>query len=38
MIINAGIRRVVFNEEYPLNETAVRMLREAGVELVNVRT
>lgn len=34
MIINAGIRRVVFNEQYPLNETATMMLREAGVEIV----
>jgi dCMP deaminase len=38
MIINAGIRRVVYNDEYPLNDTAMRMLREAGVDLVNVKT
>lgn len=38
MIINAGIRRVVYNDAYPLNDTATRMLREAGVDLVNVRT
>jgi dCMP deaminase len=37
MIINAGIRRVVYNDAYPLNDTAVRMLREAGVDLVNVK-
>ena len=32
MIINAGIKRVVYNAEYPLGETALNMLREAGVE------
>ncbi|MBM4193163.1 MAG: hypothetical protein FJ202_02115 [Gemmatimonadetes bacterium] len=37
MIINAGIRRVVFNEAYPLNDTATAMLRQAGVELVRLR-
>jgi dCMP deaminase len=37
MIINAGIRRVVYNESYPLNDTATRMLKEAGVELVNLK-
>ena len=37
MIINAGIRRVVYNEAYPLNDTAMRMLKEAGVEMVNLK-
>ena len=37
MIINAGIRRVVFNEAYPLNDTATRMLKEAGVDLVRLK-
>ena len=37
MIINAGIRRVVFNEAYPLNDPATRMLKEAGVELVKLK-
>ncbi len=37
MIINAGIRRVVYNEAYPLNDTAVRMLKEAGVDLVKLK-
>ncbi|MCC6773772.1 MAG: AAA family ATPase [Gemmatimonadaceae bacterium] len=36
MIINAGIRRVVYNEAYPLNDTATGMLREAGVDLVRL--
>lgn len=36
MIINAGIRRVVYNEAYPLNDTATAMLREAGVDLVKL--
>jgi dCMP deaminase len=37
MIINAGIRRVVYNEAYPLNDTATAMLHEAGVELVRLK-
>ena len=37
MIINAGIKRVVYNEEYPLNETAGRILKEAKIELVQHR-
>ena len=32
MIINAGIREVVYNMEYPLNDTAFALLREAGVD------
>ncbi len=31
MIINAGIREVVYNVEYPLNEMSFQLLREAGV-------
>ena len=31
MIINAGIRKVVYNESYPLNDTATAMLAQAGV-------
>lgn len=31
MIINAGIREVVYNEAYPLNEAAGKLLEEAGV-------
>jgi dCMP deaminase len=31
MIINAGIREVVYSEEYPLNDSALRLLAEAGV-------
>jgi dCMP deaminase len=37
MIINAGIRRVVYNEAYPLNDTATRMLKDAGVDLVKLK-
>jgi dCMP deaminase len=37
MIINAGIRRVVYNEAYPLNDTATAMLKEAGVDLVRLK-
>ncbi|MDD5317706.1 MAG: cytidine/deoxycytidylate deaminase family protein [Candidatus ainarchaeum sp.] len=31
MIINAGIREVVYNAEYPLAESALRLLKEAGI-------
>ncbi len=37
MIINAGIKRVVYNEAYPLHETALKMLKEAGVELAELK-
>ncbi len=37
MIINAGIRRVVYNDAYPLNDTATRMLAEAKVDLVKLK-
>ncbi len=37
MIINAGIRKVVYNDAYPLNDTATRMLKEAGVDLVKLK-
>ena len=33
MIINAGIKEVVFNADYPLAETAHRLMDEAGVSL-----
>jgi dCMP deaminase len=33
MIINAGIAEVVYNADYPLNETALAILQEAGVKL-----
>lgn len=33
MIINSGIVEVVYNEEYPLNEKALSLLRECGVVL-----
>ena len=36
MIINAGIKKVVYNEAYPLNDTATRMLKEAGVDLARL--
>lgn len=38
MIINAGIRRVVFSEAYPLSDTATGMLKQAGVDLVKLKT
>lgn len=35
MIINAGIKRVVFSESYP-DPLSEEMLKEAGVEMVNI--
>ena len=36
MIINAGIKRVVFEDSYP-DDLSKEMLDEAGVEVVNIR-
>ena len=36
MIINAGIEEVVYSAEYPLGDTALALLHEAGVKLRNV--
>jgi dCMP deaminase len=36
MIINAGIREVVFNQEYPLAKPAQALIREAGITLRKV--
>lgn len=36
MIINAGIRRIVYKEGYP-DEFAVHLINEAGVELVQYK-
>jgi len=32
MIINSGIREVIFNADYPLNDAAFKLFNEAGVE------
>jgi len=32
MIINSGIREVVYNADYPLNESSIKLLKEAGVK------
>lgn len=32
MIINSGIAEVVYSDEYPLNDTAFRLMEEAGVK------
>jgi dCMP deaminase len=32
MIINAGIEEVIYNAEYPLGESSLKLLEEAGVE------
>ena len=37
MIINAGIRRVVYNEAYLLNDTATAILNETGADLVRLK-
>ncbi len=31
MIINAGIREVIYNVDYPLNEASFRLIQEAGI-------
>ena len=31
MIINAGIVEVVYNQDYPLNETSFELFQESGV-------
>ncbi|MBU0591864.1 AAA family ATPase [Candidatus Micrarchaeota archaeon] len=33
MIINAGLKEVVYNVDYPINEVPLKLLREAGVEV-----
>jgi dCMP deaminase len=33
MIINAGITEVVYNHDYPLGETSLKLLQEAGVSV-----
>ena len=37
MIINSGIHEVVFNVNYPLGATALRLLKEAGVHVRKLR-
>ncbi len=37
MIINSGIREVVYNQDYPLNERALALLRECGILLRQYR-
>ena len=37
MIINSGISEVVYNEEYPVAETALRLLGEAGVHARKIK-
>lgn len=36
LVINAGLVEVVYNTEYPLGETALSLLREAGVKVRQV--
>jgi len=31
MIINSGIREVIFNADYPMNDSAFQLFKEAGV-------
>jgi dCMP deaminase len=37
MIINAGIKRIIYDKPYP-DELAEQMIKEAGIELVNIRS
>ncbi|HHW58112.1 MAG TPA: dCMP deaminase family protein [Clostridia bacterium] len=36
MLINAGVKRIVYEEEYP-DELAFQLLNEAGIELVKIK-
>jgi dCMP deaminase len=36
MLINAGVKRIVYEEEYP-DELAFQLLKEAGIELVKFK-
>lgn len=38
MIINAGIREVVYSLDYPLNESSLRLLKEANIQVRQVTT
>jgi dCMP deaminase len=37
MIINSGIREVVYNADYPLSEMPLRLLKEAGIIVRQVK-
>lgn len=37
MIINAGIKKVVFNADYPLNESSKKLFKQAKVELKKLK-
>lgn len=37
MIINSGIKEVVFNADYPLGETSIHLLKSAGVQIRKVK-
>jgi len=37
MIINSGIREVIYNMDYPLNDTAFRLFSEAGIFIRKLR-
>ncbi|OLD57510.1 MAG: cytidine deaminase [Acidobacteria bacterium] len=37
MIINSGIREVIYNMDYPLNENAFRLFSEAGIFVRKLR-
>lgn len=37
MIINAGIREVVYNESYPMNDTSFKLLKQAKVSVRKIK-
>jgi len=37
MIINSGIAEVVYNNEYPLGETPLKLLKEAGIKVRQIQ-
>jgi deoxycytidylate deaminase len=37
MIINSGMREVVFNANYPMSDVPMRLLKEAGIIVRQVK-
>lgn len=38
MIINSGVKEVVYNESYPMGENAIRLLKQAGIRIRKLAT
>ncbi len=37
MIINSGLKEVIYNENYPLGQSAIKLLQEAGVKIRQIK-